>query len=94
MPSHREHRRNHEREVRAMRRAGLIVDDKTRAKRQADRVLPERNEHGCRKVAYRSETAAQRALVTLQKSDRSKTPTRAYECPRCSLWHLTSQERR
>lgn len=74
-----------------LRRAGIVVGESERKRRQSERVLPERNEHGCAKVAYRSEAAAARALISLQQSDRSARPVRAYACPRCSLWHLTSK---
>lgn len=49
----------------------------------------------CRKVRYRDRISAQLALATLQRQDKhDHTERRAYRCPRCRGWHLTSQRRR
>jgi hypothetical protein len=50
----------------------------------------------CRKRRYRDRIAAQLALSTIQtkdKTDRDKTERRAYRCPTCKGWHLTSKGR-
>lgn len=49
----------------------------------------------CRKRRYRDEIAAKLALATIQRKDkarRSKSERRAYRCPLCGGWHLTSRE--
>lgn len=44
------------------------------------------------KVRYRDRMEADRALHRLSvTSDRKKVPSRKYECPECSGWHLTSR---
>jgi hypothetical protein len=49
----------------------------------------------CRKTRYRDRIAAQLALATIHRKDRPQArETRAYQCPRCRGWHLTSQNRR
>lgn len=51
----------------------------------------------CKKVRYRDEIAAQLALATVARQDktaRPKTERRAYRCPYCKAWHLTSKEPR
>lgn len=47
----------------------------------------------CGKVAYGDQVAAQSALRSIQSVGevREKVPIRAYYCPRCGFWHLTSQ---
>lgn len=47
----------------------------------------------CAKRRYRDEIAAKLALTNVkQKGDaREKTPRRAYQCPKCHGWHLTSR---
>lgn len=48
----------------------------------------------CKKIAYHNEVAARLALATAQRKDmgnRPKIETRAYKCPTCHKWHLTSQ---
>ena len=52
--------------------------------------------HRCRKHRYRDRIAALLALATVQardKATRPKSERRAYRCPRCRGFHLTSQER-
>ncbi|MCP2339565.1 hypothetical protein [Actinomadura rupiterrae] len=49
------------------------------------------------KVRFRDRIAATLALATIQRQgrpDRDKTEIRAYRCPTCSGWHLTSQRPR
>ena len=49
----------------------------------------------CRKHRYPDETSARLALATIIRKDkthRPKTEARAYRCPRCRGYHLTSQE--
>lgn len=52
----------------------------------------------CRKTGktrYRDEIAAKIALASAQHADgsrRAKIETRAYRCPDCKGWHLTSQK--
>lgn len=50
----------------------------------------------CRgKRRYHDHQQAMRALRVLQqRSRRQKVQKRAYECPRCGGWHLTSQDPR
>ena len=46
----------------------------------------------CTKRRYRDEQAAELALARIADAGdaRDKTPQRAYRCPRCRGWHLTS----
>lgn len=45
----------------------------------------------CKKVMYASEQQANADIARIkQKSTRAKLPTRAYQCSKCNLWHLTS----
>lgn len=49
----------------------------------------------CRKHRYPDETSARVALATIIRKDkthRPKTEARAYRCPKCRGFHLTSQE--
>ena len=47
----------------------------------------------CTKIAYPTETEAKWHLRQIkQKDGEHKKPYRAYECPHCSAWHLTSRE--
>lgn len=49
------------------------------------------------KIRYRHLVAAQLALATVQREDdtaRPKTETRAYRCPLCRGFHLTSRPQR
>lgn len=48
----------------------------------------------CRKKRFRDRIAALMALEKIQAwgSDRGTKPIRAYHCPHCGGWHLTSQE--
>jgi hypothetical protein len=50
----------------------------------------------CRgKRRYHDHAQAIRVLHLLaSRSERGKIPTRAYYCPDCNGWHLTSQARR
>lgn len=47
----------------------------------------------CSKVRYPSGSKAEAALRTIRRrGDRlTKKPTRAYHCPSCDGWHLTSE---
>lgn len=46
----------------------------------------------CVKVRYRDEIAAQLALARLRREDKpGHTEKRAYRCPMCAGWHLTSR---
>jgi len=47
------------------------------------------------KKRYRDEIAAKLALATYRRKDRSSSPgleARAYRCPECRGWHLTSKK--
>lgn len=47
------------------------------------------------KVRFRDHQSATRALRTARaRSSREVVPQRAYECPMCKGWHLTSEELR
>jgi hypothetical protein len=51
----------------------------------------------CRKTRYRDRIAAKLALARIHHNDeptRPKQEQRAYRCPACKGWHLTSQETR
>ena len=52
----------------------------------------------CRKIRYRDELGAQIALASTGRASRGrarpKDEARAYRCPRCKGWHLTSKGRR
>lgn len=43
------------------------------------------------KVAFQTEVDAKGALAAISRHAREKHPVRAYRCPDCSLWHLTSR---
>jgi hypothetical protein len=47
----------------------------------------------CSKVRYRDAIAAKLALLSTQRNQqrRSKDERRAYRCPDCRGWHLTSK---
>lgn len=50
----------------------------------------------CKKYKYRDEIAAKLALARIARQDktyRSKIECRAYKCPSCHKWHLTSMEK-
>lgn len=50
----------------------------------------------CQKVSYRDRIAALLALSKVQhqdKSYRAKVESKAYYCPDCRRWHLTSKKR-
>jgi len=44
----------------------------------------------CRKAGYKSKAIAKRAMRHMHTSAK---PNRAYHCPWCSEWHLTSKPR-
>jgi len=47
----------------------------------------------CTKQRYRDKVAATLALAKIERQDktsRPKTEARAYRCPKCHGWHLTS----
>lgn len=52
----------------------------------------------CGKLGYRDQAEARNALKLARNSHLEKgmasVETRAYECPRCGCWHLTSQPQR
>ncbi|GAA1807163.1 hypothetical protein GCM10009771_06530 [Nesterenkonia flava] len=51
----------------------------------------------CGKARYRDRVAALIALARIRNSPRpprAKEPCRAYPCPQCKGWHLTSKPRR
>lgn len=49
----------------------------------------------CNKVTYPTEAAAKASLRKIRGAkNKHKKPQRAYECPDCSGWHLTSQDSR
>ena len=64
------------------------------------RQLQERlNEPGCTsgKRGYKTEAAAESAMRGIVRDPRLRTgkqPSRAYECPGCGRWHLTSKRRK
>lgn len=46
----------------------------------------------CEKVKYHTYALAQKRLIEIMgRSLRTKKPIRAYKCPHCGLWHLTSK---
>lgn len=48
----------------------------------------------CGKVRYRDRIAAQIALAnTRQHRSAKRNEARAYRCPRCRGWHLTSRRK-
>lgn len=50
----------------------------------------------CKKRKYRDEITAKIALSKVRSQDkswRSKLECRAYKCPSCHKWHLTSMEK-
>lgn len=50
----------------------------------------------CRKIRYRDRIAALLALTSTGRAEerREKNEKRAYRCPNCHGWHLTSQRTR
>lgn len=47
----------------------------------------------CRKETFKTQEAADREMARVAEfidSNRSKAPVRAYQCPSCHHWHLTS----
>lgn len=46
------------------------------------------------KFRYRDRIAAQLALATIDDTDPKRREKRAYRCPLCRGWHLTSQAQR
>lgn len=49
----------------------------------------------CRKLRYPDQVSALLALAVLQRQDKAgHNERRAYLCPHCHRWHLTSQEKR
>jgi hypothetical protein len=49
----------------------------------------------CAKVRYRNNLDARIALAKLRAQDKSgHTERRAYRCPECKAWHLTSKGKR
>lgn len=49
----------------------------------------------CKKTRYSSEVFAMLDIARIRsKSNRDKVPVRAYKCPECKYWHLTSKHSR
>lgn len=48
----------------------------------------------CTKRAYASESEARNALKTIKQHPRERIPTRAYVCPDCHRFHLSSAPKR
>jgi hypothetical protein len=48
----------------------------------------------CSKIRYRDRIGALLALSRTDNARRPKTEQRAYRCPFCRGWHLTSQQKR
>lgn len=47
----------------------------------------------CKKVSFADESSANFYIHKLKRTSERKTvPIRAYLCPNCNCWHLTSQE--
>lgn len=44
----------------------------------------------CEKKTFATKKDAQNSLKTIRSTKTEKKPIRAYECPKCSGWHLTS----
>lgn len=62
---------------------------RTRPPRRKKRPKPKCPVHG--KVCFDSKLDAVAAMTTIARDPRdTKKPVRAYECPACSSWHLTS----
>jgi hypothetical protein len=49
----------------------------------------------CSKIRYRDRVAALLALASTARNEqrREKNERRAYRCPKCKGWHLTSWEK-
>ena len=47
---------------------------------------------GCKKVRFSDEVSAERYIIILNRTEKKRrvTPVRAYLCPDCLSWHLTS----
>lgn len=73
------------------------LKDQRAAEREADRVtkdmraatMLEPQREGCVKISYPSQAAAHVKLTRLARENRPEC--KAYECPHCGAWHLTSQ---
>jgi len=53
----------------------------------------ENSKQYCRKVSFADERSANEYINKLKStSERVNVPVRAYLCPRCFSWHLTSQK--
>lgn len=51
-------------------------------------------EERCGKIRYHDRVAAMLALAKAQRSpSRRRHESRAYHCPKCDGWHLTSKRR-
>lgn len=71
--------------------AELMSVDRGSMRRMARQKVSKR----CGKVRYRDRIAALLALASAQHADGSKRPkveARAYRCPDCRGWHLTSRK--
>jgi len=51
---------------------------------------------GCKKTRFVDEVSAERYIVVLNRTEKKRriTPVRAYLCPDCLSWHLTSNKDR
>lgn len=45
----------------------------------------------CTKFIFATKSLAKRELKRIAATGHSNIPTRAYECPKCGAWHLTSK---
>lgn len=43
------------------------------------------------KQAFATEREARDAIASRRQRERKPTPSRAYRCPHCGAWHLTSK---
>jgi len=65
---------------------------RTTAKKYGEPPL-DRGDERCEKVAYRSFDAAKKALKRIWKyPNKCRKPHRAYQCPYCRAYHLTSHD--
>lgn len=59
------------------------------------RSVPPRAVMKCRKVRYRDRIGALLALAAAERSESiRRREVRAYPCPKCKGWHLTSKGKR
>ena len=69
----------------------ILEEEKKSVKEIVDVVLVEKKKIVCTKVSYPSERRAKEVINFLKKWRwRNHMPKRAYKCPNCWLYHLTS----